>query len=151
MKKSLEDQAEALTEIHARRRETSCRDKEQGSDGEDSLEVTNSSIKQTQNIRGCVNGRRDERCVNGYRGDECQNHDHAETKSSESRRARAAFGTADGKEKPRMNRNEHRGWDKRTNLKLTGRTRRERNTETRTRRTRRRSKPRNVRISIALQ
>ena len=46
------------------------------------LEVTNGSIKQTQNIRGCVNGRRDERCFNDYRGDECQNHAHAETKSS---------------------------------------------------------------------
>ena len=41
-----------------------------------SLEVTDSSIKQTQMTS-----------VNGYRGDECQNHSHAEkTKSSESKR-----------------------------------------------------------------
>ena len=41
-----------------------------------SLEVTNSSIKQTQMTS-----------VNGYRGDECQNHAYAEkTKSSESKR-----------------------------------------------------------------
>ena len=40
-----------------------------------SLKETNSSIKQTQMTS-----------VNGYRGDECQNHAHAETKSSESRR-----------------------------------------------------------------
>ena len=39
-----------------------------------SLEVTNSSIKQTQMTS-----------VNGYRGDECQNHAFAETKSSESK------------------------------------------------------------------
>ena len=63
-----------------------------------SLGLMNSSINQTQNIRGCVNGRRDERCVNGYRGDECQNHAHAETKSSGSRQARGDFATADGKE-----------------------------------------------------
>ena len=41
-----------------------------------SLEVTNSSIKQTQMTS-----------VNGYSGDECQNHAYAEkTKSSESKR-----------------------------------------------------------------
>ena len=40
-----------------------------------SLEVTNSSIKQTQMTS-----------VNCYRGDECQNHVYAETKSSESKR-----------------------------------------------------------------
>ena len=41
-----------------------------------SLEVTNSSMKQTP-----MTG------VNGYRGDECQNHAYAEkTKSSESKR-----------------------------------------------------------------
>ena len=40
-----------------------------------SLEVTNSSIKQTQMTS-----------VNGYGGDECQNHAYAETKSSESKR-----------------------------------------------------------------
>ena len=40
-----------------------------------SLDVTNSSIKQTQMTS-----------VNGYRGDECQNHADAETKSSESKR-----------------------------------------------------------------
>ena len=40
-----------------------------------SLEVTKSSIKQTQMTS-----------VNGYRGDECQNHAYAETKSSESKR-----------------------------------------------------------------
>ena len=41
-----------------------------------SLEVTNSSIKQTQMTS-----------VNGYRDDECQNHAYAEkTKSSESKR-----------------------------------------------------------------
>ena len=65
-----------------------------------SLEVTNSSIKQTQNIRGCVEGRRDKRCFNDYRGDKCQNHAHAETKSSESRLARGDFGTADGQGNP---------------------------------------------------
>ena len=40
-----------------------------------SLEVTNSSIKQTQMTS-----------ANGYRGDECLNHAYAETKSSESKR-----------------------------------------------------------------
>ena len=40
-----------------------------------SLEVTNSSIKQTEMTS-----------VNGYRGDECQNYAYVETKSSESKR-----------------------------------------------------------------
>ena len=49
----------------------------------------------------------------------------------------------------RANRNEHRQWV--CNLKLTEKTRRQRNTQTRTRRTRRRSKPRRVRRINALQ
>ena len=66
MEKSLEIQVEEkqVAEI-----------KKQGSFGEDSLEVTNSSIEQAQMTS-----------VNGYRGDECQNHAYEETKSSESKR-----------------------------------------------------------------
>ena len=72
MKKSWEDQAEASTEIHEEKQVVERKNKVQTV--KNSLEVTNGSIKQTQNFRGSVNGRRDERCVNGYRGDECQNH-----------------------------------------------------------------------------
>ena len=115
-----------------------------------SHEVTNSSIKQTQNIRGCVNVRRDERCFNDYRGDKCQNHAHAETKSSESV-GRVTLVQLMARKTKEENRNDHRDWDKCTTLELTGRVRREQNTETRTRRTRRRSKPRKVRRRNALE
>ena len=93
-------------------------------------------MKQTQNFRGYDSARQDERRANDYRGDKCHNHAHAETKSSESRRARGDFGTADGKEY-------QGGASKRTSR--SHKSRRERNTETSTRRTRRRSKPRKIR------
>ena len=59
MKKSLEVQVEEkqVAEI-----------KSKGQTVKNSLEVTNSSIKQTQVTS-----------VNGYRGNECQNHAYAET------------------------------------------------------------------------
>ena len=66
MKKSLEVQVE----------ENAAEIKNKVQTVKNSLEVTNSSIKQPQMTS-----------VNGYRGDECQNHAYAEkTKSSASKR-----------------------------------------------------------------
>ena len=70
-----------------------------------SLEVTNSSTKQTQKIRGRAMAidtyPAEMNDVSDYRGDKCQNHAHAETKSSDGIRARGDFGTADIKDNPR--------------------------------------------------
>ena len=67
MKKSLEIQVEKKQVAETKNKVQAVKN---------SLEVTNSSIKQTQMTS-----------VNGYRGDECQNHAYAEKKkSSESKR-----------------------------------------------------------------
>ena len=89
------------------------------------LEVTNSSIKQTQNIRGCVNGRRD--------NDVSMTTEVTIDKTTPTqRRSRVnpvgrmvTLVQQMARKTKEENRNEHRDWDKRTNLKLTGRTRRE--------------------------
>ena len=76
MNKSLENQAEALTEIQFEEMPVAEK-KNKVQTVKNSLEVTNSSIRQTKMTS-----------VNGYRGDEYENRAHAETKkkSSESKR-----------------------------------------------------------------
>ena len=77
VKKSLEDQAEALTEIQV---EQVVEMQNKAHTVKNSLEVTNSSIKQTQMTS-----------VNGYRGDEYQKRAHTRRRN-------------------RVNLNEHRDW-----------------------------------------